>query len=111
MTIEEIARLCHHANKAICEAAGDMSQVGWEQAAAWQRESAIAGVKWALAHPDASPGEQHAAWLAHKLADGWRLGPVKDAEAKVHPAMVPFEALPLQERMKDHVFRAVVANA
>jgi len=29
-----------------------------------------------------------------KLADGWKWGPVKDADAKTHPDMVAFEKLP-----------------
>ena len=35
MTIENIARACHEANRAICEAAGDFSQKPWAEAEDW----------------------------------------------------------------------------
>lgn len=46
--------------------------------------------------------------MAHKLADGWKFGPVKDPIAKLHPCLVPFEDLPKEEQTKDFIFRAVV---
>ena len=108
--IQKIARACHEANRAICEAAGDHSQRPWEQAEQWQRDSAIKGVQFAIQHPDAAPSAQHDAWMADKLADGWRYGDVKDAAAKTHPCIVPYDALPFEQRVKDHVFRAIVAT-
>jgi hypothetical protein len=105
---QNIARICHQANKAWCEADGDLSQVDWEDAEEWQRESAIRGVRFALAHPDAPDSAQHDAWMADKLKDGWRHGDVKDATAKTHPCIVPFEDLPPHQQTKDRLFRAVV---
>jgi RyR domain len=104
----EIARVCHEANRAICEATDDASQVPWEQAAQWQRESAIKGVRFALANPDATPADQHNAWMADKVADGWAWGPFKDPEEKRHPCIKPYAELPLEQRLKDSVFRGIV---
>ena len=109
MHIDEIARVCHEVNRAICEAAGDHSQKSWDQAEQWQRDSAIKGVQFAVQNPNAPPSAQHDAWMADKLADGWRHGEVKDAQAKTHPCIVPYDALPFDQRVKDHTFRAVVA--
>ena len=97
-----IARVCHEANKAICEAFGDQSQKNWDEAEQWQRESAIKGVDFAVAHPDAGPSAQHDAWCADKVADGWKWGPAKDAEKKEHHCLVPYEELPPEQRAKDH---------
>ena len=108
--IEEIAEVCHEVNRAICEASGDSSQKPWADAEDWQRASAVAGVKYTLAHPDATPADQHDAWSADKLSAGWVYGPTKDASAKTHPCLVPYDQLPFEQRVKDHAFRAVVAT-
>lgn len=96
-------------NRAICEAAGDTSQKPWDQAEAWQRDSAIAVVRFAVENPNAPASAVHDAWMADKIADGWRYGEVKDATAKTHPCLVPYEALSFEQRAKDYAFRAVVA--
>lgn len=108
--IAAIAAVCHEVNRALCVAFGDLSQKPWAEAEQWQRDSAIRGVEFALANPDAPPSAQHDAWMADKLADGWVYGPVKDPDAKTHPCIVPYDDLPPEQRAKDHTFRAVVAT-
>ena len=46
--------------------------------------------------------------MEHKIEQGWRLGPVKDETRKEHPSMVPYDELPLEEKVKDYLFRGVV---
>jgi len=106
--ITNIARVCHAANKAWCESNGDHTQKPWEEAEAWQRESAIQGVEFALANPEAPDSAQHDSWVLSKLKAGWKYGPVKDAAKKEHPCIIPFEALPEFQRKKDSLFRAIV---
>lgn len=110
MNAEQIARVCHEVNRAYCAATGDTSQLSWDEAPDWQRESAIAGVKAVIAHPNPTPEGSHENWLAHKRADGWTYGPKKDPTTKQHPCMVPYDQLPLEQRMKDHLFIAVVQS-
>lgn len=43
--IVNIAKTCHQANKAWCEANGDNSQKDWDEAEDWQRDSAIKGAE------------------------------------------------------------------
>lgn len=107
-TIEEIARVCHEANRAYCATIGDLSQPSWEDAPQWQKDSAIVGVQTALDDQGRTPRDSHVGWMAHKLAEGWRCGPKKDPERKEHPYMVPYEELPPEQRVKDHLFLAVV---
>jgi len=109
MTIEEIARVAHQVNKAYCEALGDFSQVDWEQAPDWQRESAIAGVQFQLENPNAPASASHESWFAQKVADGWKFGLFKDPALRLHPCMVPFDDLPRHQKAKDHLFKGVVA--
>ena len=107
-TVLAIAKVCHQANKAWCEANGDNSQKDWDQAEQWQRDSAIKGVEFALANPDAPAGLQHQAWMAILSSNGWKHGPVKSSGSKTHPSLVPFEQLPWSEQAKDHLFQNIV---
>jgi hypothetical protein len=108
LTPVAIAVVCHEANRALCEAQGDTSQVPWDQAPDWQKESAIKGVEFSLANPDAPASASHDSWLAEKERTGWKFGPVKDAEKKEHPCFVPYEQLPIGQQAKDHLFQGVV---
>lgn len=103
-----IARICHEVNKAYCEALGDNSQLPWEDAPNWQKESATLGVILHSTHPEAGPEASHESWMKQKLEDGWKYGPVKDAEKKEHPCIVPFGELPVEQQAKDFIFRAIV---
>jgi hypothetical protein len=107
--IEKIAETCHQANKSLCEAFGDGSQVDWKDAPQWQRHSAIAGVKFCIENPNAPPSANHDSWLAEKRRSGWVYGEVKDPEAKTHPCFVHYDELPADQKAKDHVFKAIVA--
>lgn len=108
MTITQIAKVCHEANKAYCEALGDFSQPLWDAAPDWQRQSAIDGVNFHLTNPNAGPEGSHENWLRLKQKEGWTFGPVKDPAKKEHPCFVPFAALPAPQKAKDHIFRQIV---
>lgn len=108
MNTAQIARACHEINRAYCEAIGDHSQPAWESAPKWQKESAMAGVEYALANPKATPASVHESWLEQKRAAGWSYGNVKNPDLKEHPCFVPYNQLPKAQQIKDHLFRAVV---
>lgn len=103
-----IAIVCHEANKAWCETSGDNSQKHWEDAEQWQRDSAIKGVEFRIANPDAKEDSQHNAWMKDKVDSGWVYGEVKDADKKTHPCIVPFNKLPEFQQKKDKLFCAIV---
>lgn len=106
--IAGIARVAHEANRAWCEANGDSSQASWDNVPDWQRQSALNGVEFHLANPDAGDSASHDNWMAEKVADGWVYGQVKDPEAKTHHCIVPFDQLPKVQQIKDALFRSIV---
>lgn len=108
MEIERIAEICHEVNRGLCEALGDDSQVRWADTPEWQWRSKLNGVR-SVQREGPDPKRSHENWLAEKKADGWVYGEVKDAEAKTHPCMVPFDDLPIEQQLKDHLF-VTVAN-
>ncbi len=108
LNTEDIARIAHEVNRAYCQALGDASQLAWADAPEWQRTSAINGVLFHRANPDAGPDHSHVAWLREKLDTGWVWGPVKDPALKQHPCCVPYDQLPVEQKAKDYLFRAVV---
>ena len=108
MDKEAIAAVCHEANRKLCLSQGDATQPDWTQAPEWQVNSAVGGVYFHLHNPEAGPEASHENWMALKEVEGWIYGEVKDAEAKTHPCMVPFDQLPPEQQAKDHLFRAIV---
>lgn len=107
MTVQDIARVAHEVNRAYCQSLGDFTQPPWESAPQWQTDSAINGVEFHLS-ADHPPSASHESWLKQKEAEGWKFGPVKDAEKKEHPCYVPYDQLPKEQQAKDFLFRAVV---
>ena len=107
LSVSEIANIAHEVNRAYCNAIGDNSQLSWTDAPKWQKESAIAGVEFHLKH-DATPEESHGAWLEQKVKDGWKYGVTKDVDLKEHPCFVPYNELPLSQRIKDYLFKSVI---
>ncbi len=64
-------------------------------------EGLVAGTKWALDNPDATPEDNHKSWMESKREQGYVYGDKLSVEAKTHPSMVPFEDLPKIEQDKD----------
>lgn len=105
----QIAQVCHEANRALQLIQNDPAipvAEPWDDLPTEQQDVVVGGVEHALI--GASPRDLHRSWLIAKARDGWRYGPVKDAEARTHPCMVSYELLPNAQRVKDALFAAVV---
>lgn len=109
LDVEIIARICHEANRAYCAALDDHSHLAWDEAPQWQKESAIAGVKFHIANPHATPKDSHDAWLKQKLRTGWTYGFIKDEAKKEHPCLKPYHELPRDQKRKDALFASIAA--
>lgn len=106
--IVNIAHVAHEANRAYCAGLGDRSQPAWDDAPEWQRQSAVKGVVALIENPLLTSRQVHDRWCDEKYGTGWSYGPVKNAEAKTHPCLVPYSHLPPEQQVKDRLFRAVV---
>jgi len=102
-----VAKMCHEVNRLYCQSLGDNSQKSWESSPAWLQRSALNGVEHQIKNPHSPPSASHENWLADKEAAGWKYGPVKDVPNKLHPCCVPFDELPIDQQMKDRLFKAV----
>lgn len=107
MTNKQIAELCHAVNKAFCESIGDNSQPNWDNAPEWQHEAVVSIVKSHMKSNSFNPSDTHDIWMKQKIDAGWTYGEVKDAEKKTHPCIVPYDKLPLHEKTKDYLIKAI----
>lgn len=108
MTVEKIAQVAYETNRTYCALQGDKSFGPWEDAPDWQKKTLLDGVMFHMKHPEAGPEVSHVNWLAHKLAEGWTYGPVKNPDLKQHPCCVPYSDLPPTQKAKDSLFIGVV---
>lgn len=74
MTTAQAAEMAHEANRIYCESIGDHTQGYWKDASQSIRDSAIKEVEYIVENWNSTPEQQHEAWLAHKIADGWTYG-------------------------------------
>lgn len=112
LNIDQIAQVCHEANAMYCRTIGDYSQPTWNNAPLWQKDSAMNGVLLHIKDLSAGhtprPEASHERWLKQKVDEGWVWGPIKDPAHKEHPCMRPFDELPIEQQLKDHIFVAIV---
>lgn len=109
MNTSEIARVCHEANRALQQIQNDPTipvSPPWEKLGREMVRSIESGVLGIL--DGNTPEQSHQSWIDFKLSHGWKWGPVKDEVAKEHPLLVPYEELPEQQKLKDHLFSAIV---
>ena len=109
MKVQEVARVCHEVNRSLQIFQNDYRipiSNDWDNTDAETQASALQGVLAVL--EGQGPAELHQSWLNFKISHGWTLGPTKDEDLKEHPSLVPYEDLPESQRLKDHVFYAIV---
>lgn len=112
-TAEFIAKVAHEVNRAWCQYNGDDSQLPWNEAPDWQRQSVLNGVLFHALNPNAGNDASHNNWMEQKIAEGWVYGKVKDPNASppTHPCLLAFEELPRDQQFKDELFRTICRAA
>ncbi len=105
----EIAGVCHEANREMTRLLKDVPiQAAWEDCGEDMRASALVGVEWRIKHPDAPASAAHEVWMKERMDKGWVHGEKRDNDKKTHPALVPYDKLPLGVQLKDKVFVAII---
>lgn len=108
-----VARAAHEVNRAYCESIGEQ-QERWERMSAETQASSIEAVKVHVAAATSGrlilPQEEHMRWMKSRLADGWKLAPMKNTELKLHPCLVPYDQLPETQRAKDYLHIAIIST-
>lgn len=111
---DAVAKVVYEANSALRVALGRNPYAAWEKTPRWKKDSVLAVVNLHLeAHrvgQTPTPEASHAVWVQAMQNAGWEYSPTKSIKNKLHPAMVPFQHLPVDERAKAHVCCAVVAG-
>jgi len=107
--IEAAAQAAHEVNKTYCrEVMGDNVHLFWKDSPEDLRESTREGVRQIARTPAVTPEESHENWTKYKSAHGWVYGEKKDYRRRTHPCLVPYEKLPMADRVKDALFHLVV---
>lgn len=107
ITVNDIARTCHEANRSLQLALGELASDPWGESTKAIKDSAIDGVL-ARLRGTSTAEDMHDNWFRFKAAQGYVHGPEKNEEKKTHPCMVPYEELPEDQKAKDHLFSAIV---
>jgi hypothetical protein len=108
-TIPEIARVAHEANRAMQFVQNDACpSQPWDAENEFVQELSCNGVR--MIRMGYSAEEMHNEWCEEHKAAGWTYGPVKDAERKTHPCLVPYKDLPPTQRHKTELMRAIVVT-
>lgn len=108
--VDLVARTAHEVNRAVQAFNDETVSEPWDDAPELIKDSSRMGVHIAVATPDVTPEMMHAKWCEHKRAEGWTYAATKDMNAKTHPCLVEYAALPAGQRLKDATFLAVVAG-
>lgn len=107
--LELIARVAYAVNRAYVGFVHAEEMPTWAAASAAVRTGYLLGANAKLVG-NITPQEQHEMWVKSKYEAGWTYGPVKDDLAMTHPAMVEYDDLPPEQKVKDFLFQSVVTT-
>ncbi len=91
MNVDRIAHVAYEAVRTYALTIGDQSQKPWHEAGL-DRQTALRSVEFALRNPASGDSDQ----------------PPPPEDAKPHQCRIPWSGVPVEQRTKEHLFRAVV---
>lgn len=107
--IDNIARICHEANRALQISINDeVISKSWDETPSNIKSSAYSGIYFVLENENCSPEELHNKWMNDKIIHGWSYGNKKDEIKKTHPCINIYGKLPMTQKLKDNLFRTMV---
>lgn len=104
----QIAMLAHGVVAGYRKAMGLEPMPPFSDLGAAEQDELLENVDFWLANPSAPIAASHEAWLVRGIAEGWRLGETLDMQAKLSPFIRPFDTLPKDMVVMEHLFRAAV---
>jgi hypothetical protein len=109
MQMSVIASVAFEANRQYCEMIGGKAfNPSWTEVSQDVRNTLLEAVKVALTDKIISAELSHLRWMNVRIEQGWTKGPRYDPYRKIHPNLVGFKELPVQEQLKDILFLAIV---
>lgn len=109
--LERVTRAAYEVVRAYARELGEDMRKDWSAITGEERESLREGVVGVLSGRLVTLKDQHDAWRQAMVDQGWAWGPVKVVSEKLHPALVEFEQLPFEQRVKGAIFRAAAVEA
>ena len=104
----KLAELAHEVQRVVGTMFRRPLEPKWSEAPLWKRANTINSVARILAHPEATPADDHNLWLAYRLVEGWRHGSEENHEMREHPDMVPWDQLGPEQKLRDTLFLEAV---
>lgn len=108
--VEFVCKLVHQVNDAYRVLIGESPKGDWDTLEDGVKDSTRKGVAFILSNPESTPKEIHDKWVSERTCEGWSFGQVMDETAKTHPCLTPYEELPVEHRIKDHLFGNTVKS-
>lgn len=109
-TKQLIAKVAHEVNRAVKKFYGEEEIPSWADSTGGLRNRAMVGVEKIIANRAITASQLHEEWVKTMLQDGWTHGPVLDSISKRHPNMVRYDDLPDTQKLKDHIYLAIVSS-
>lgn len=107
LKVVQVAEIVHNSLRVYCAALGE-AQPLWHELPQDLKDSVIAGIKIYVQHPFLTAEQSHWCWMQRKYNEGWQYGTHKSVEGKIHPLLRPWKELPTNQRVKDHLFKAII---
>jgi hypothetical protein len=107
---EQLARLCHEADRVLCGLQGDARVLPWDLLDEGAQDELVASVREILETPEVSDEARYLRWASRQRAQGWVYGPVRSVPKKVDPGLLDYGALPSERRVRWSLFAAIVRS-
>lgn len=102
---ETLAAMIHGVTSRIARPDGTVPK-SWEGISQDSRDMAVRAVESIMAGDPLTAEAGHELWMRLKIEAGWTCGPFC-FENRTHPCIMPFDDLPISEKLKDQTWAAL----
>lgn len=107
MKVEDIARICHEANRTLRGILGEEQKDSWDELTEAQKQGSVEGVKYFLNLWQR--GVRQGPLVAELMHANWAISMAKQGVTD-HPNLVSYSDLPDEQRIKDFLFAGICAT-